>query len=263
MLEVTINAGIGDIVHSHAMLEAERKAGTTFRIALDHKALHAVRNPAHSEFADRLVRFVFREPSYEIVPQTGPGATPQQLASAGVAMASPDMRTLLPLPETVRPQPFVAVATKVRGWMIGNYLTIRDRFLQQLELIAKRMPLVIVGERVLTETPEYRHHGRGFAYSIYEDLRLLPCIDTTFPEYGTVPAQWDQFRRDCTTMYHADRTIVLGTGGNASMAMACGRALCLIQNTEMEGYLRAMPPDERITLCESPAEYLKELTRVA
>lgn len=262
-LEVCINAGIGDIVHSHAMLEAERAKGGTFAVALDHRALHQVRNASHSEFADRLAGFVFREPGYEIVPQSRPGATPQQLAAAGIDMAVPDLRATLPLPETVRPQPFVAVCTKVRGWMIGNYLAIRDRFLRQLERIAERMPLVLVGERALSETPEYRHHGRGFAYSIYEDLRLLNCIDTTFPEYGRVPAQWDQFRRDCTTMFHADRVIVLGTGGNCSMAMACGRPLCLIENTEMESYFRAMPADERIAICESPAEYLEELSRVA
>jgi hypothetical protein len=262
VLEVTINAGIGDIVHSHAMLEAERAKVGTFAVALDHRALHLVRNASHSEFADRLAGFVFREPGYEIVPQSRPGAAPQQLAAAGLPMATPDLRAVLPLPETVRAEPYVAVCTKVRGWMIGNYLAIRDRFLKQLERIGKRMPLVLVGERVLTETPEYRHHGRGFAYSIYEDLRLLPCIDTTFPEYGNVPAQWDQFRRDCTTMYHAERVIVLGTGGNCSMAMACGRPLCLIENTEMETYFRAMPPDERITLCETPAQYLEELARV-
>jgi len=263
VLDVIINAGIGDIVHSHAMLEAERARYGKIRLALDHAGLHGARNASHSEFADQLARHVFSDPAYEIVPQQHRGATPQMLQQAGLAMATPDMRAVLPLKDAPKPPPFVAVTTKVRGWRLDNYLAIRGQFLSALSQIAKRLPLVLVGERVLTETREYEAHGRGFAYSLYKDLRKLPCIDTTFQEYGNVPAQWDQFRVDCTTMHHAERVIVLGTGGNCSMAMACGRPLCLIQHAEMETYFRAMPPDERITLCETPAQYLEEIARVA
>jgi hypothetical protein len=62
-------------------------------------------------------------------------------------------------------------------------------------------------------------------------------------------------------MHHAERVIVLGTGGNCSMAMACGRVLCLTDSTEMGTYFHAMPADERVTLCESADEYLEEMTR--
>ena len=261
MLDVTINAGIGDIIHSHAMLEAERARHDTIRVAVDHVGLHSARNPSHSEFADRLTRHVFSHPAYEIVPQQVHGATPQIFQEAGMAMATPDLRTVLPLDAPKPAQPFVAVATKIRGWRVQHYMAIRERFLSQLAVLAKRMPLVLVGERVLTETPEYHGHGRGFAYSIYEDLRALPCIDTTFQSYGHEPAQWDQFRVDCTTMHHAERVIVLGTGGNCSMAMACGRVLCLTDSTEMGTYFHAMPANERVTLCESADEYLEEMTR--
>jgi len=255
VLDVTINAGIGDIIHSHAMLEAEKDK---VRVAVDHTGLHEARNPSHSEFADLLTRFVFYGPQYEIVPQRLRGATPQALRDAGVAMAAPDLRTVLPIAGVpAPPTPFVAVATKVRGWLMDRYLAFRDRFLSELERIAERMPVVLTGERVLTKTPEYQARGRGFAYSIYEDLRALPCIDATFAEYGATPAQWDQFRIDCTTMAHARLVVVLGTGGNCSMAMACCRRMvCLTDQTEMGEYFHAMPADERIRLCESDEAYL-------
>jgi hypothetical protein len=256
LLDVTINAGIGDIIHCHAMLEAEQDAA---RVAVNHTGLHEARNPRHSEFADLLTQFVFYGPSFQIVPQMhSGGATPQALRAAGVAMAAPDLRGVLPIPGVpAPPTPFVAVATKVRGWRVERYLAIRERFLAELERIAERMPVVLVGERVLTKTPEYHGHGEGFAYSIYEDLRGLPCIDATFASYGQEPAQWDQFRIDCTTMAHARLVVVLGTGGNCSMAMACGqRMVCLTDQTEMGEYFHAMPADERIRLCESDEAYL-------
>lgn len=262
MIDVTINAGIGDIIHSFAMLEAERARHDKIRLAVNHAGLHGARNVTHSPFADQLTGHLFADRCYEIVPQANDGNTPQQLHDAGIAMATPDLRDVLPLAGTPKPRPYVAVATKIRGWLRPNWLAIRERFLSQLGDLAERLPLVLVGERVLTETPEYIGHGPEFAYCIYDDLRLLPCIDTTFPAYGNEPAQWHQFRIDCTTMAHAELVVVLGTGGNCSMAMACGRRmLCLTQNTEMGGYFHAMPADERIELCESPVKYLEELAR--
>jgi hypothetical protein len=259
VLDVTINAGIGDIIHCHAMLEAERDK---VRLAVNHAGLHEARNPRHSDFADLLARCVFYGPQYEIVPQEVPaGGTPQALRAAGIAMATPDLRAVLPIAGvSAPPTPFVAVATKVRGWQVDRYAAIRDRFLSRLAAVAERVPLVLIGERVLTETPEYRGHGNGFAYSIYEDLRMLPCIDTTFATYGKEPARWDQFRIDCTTMAHASLVVVLGTGGNCSMAMACARRMvCLTDETEMGEYFHAMPADERIRLCPTDEEYLEEI----
>jgi hypothetical protein len=261
VLSVTINAGIGDIVHSFAMLEAARARHSEIQVAVDHVGLAGARNASHNDFAHQLATHVFSDPAYTIVPQQTAGATPESLQQQGLPMAVPDLRDVLPLPGTPKPKPYVAVTTKVRGWRIQNYLAIRGQFLWRLALLAERLPLVLVGERVLTETPEYHGHGRGFAYSIYEDLRLLPCIDATFQAYGNEPCQWDQFRVDCTTMHHAELVVVLGTGGNCSMAMACGRVLCLTQNTEMETYFHDMPADDRITLCRSPDQYLEELSR--
>jgi len=261
-LAVTINAGIGDIIHSHAMLEAEKDRFTEIAVAVDDDTLRKVRNESHSGFAERLVRFLFDSPPYVVVPQSSSGCTPQQLAQAGLAVAVPDLRTRLPIQGVgLPPEPFVAISTKVRSWRRAKYEQIRLEFLDKLTALAKRCTLVVIGERVLSLTPEYEGHGEGFAYSIYDDLMTVPCVDATFPEYGNAPAQWEQFRMDCTVMRNASRVITLGTGGNVSMAMACGRCLCLLQDTEMAGYFRAMPVDERITLCESPAEYLEEIGR--
>lgn len=261
-LEVCINAGIGDIIHSHAMLESAKPLVSEVALSVDGRALQSVRNASHTAFAGQLVQHLFDGPPYMLVPQRTDGMTPQQLAGAGLPIAVPDLRKRLPL-ESVgcSPEPFVAVSTKVRSWRREKYERIRLEFLDKLTALAGRVTLVAIGERVLSLTPEYQAHGDGFAYSIYDDLMTVPCVDATFPEYGHVPARWEQFRMDCTVMRNAERVITLGTGGNVSMAMACGRCLCLMQDTEMAGYFRAMPADERITLCESPAEYLEEIGR--
>ena len=261
-LTAVIHGGIGDLIHCHAMFEAAKGRFSDVEIIMDEHRLAEARNGAHVEFARRLLVTLFREPDYRIgSDERGEfrGMTPQALCRTGLAPVAPDLRRVLPAAGAEPTPPFVAVATKVRGWRRHRYDAIRESFLGLLGRIAKRVPLMLVGERVLSETPEYQGHGDDFAYSIYDDLARLPCIDNTFAEYGQRPAQWGQFRSDCTTMFYAERVITLGSGGNVSMAMACGKCLALIEQTEMEEFFAAMPAVSRITLCKSVGDYLAEL----
>lgn len=257
-LAVTINAGIGDIIHCHAMLEAEKNRYGQIDVSLNERGLVEARNSDHIPFARRLMSLLFCSPPYRIMRPEDEGLTPQQLCRHGFHPMPPDLRRVLPLAGEV-PPPFVAVSTKVRGWPRHEYEAMRETFLGLLEDISLRLPLVLIGEKVLSMVPDYVANHRGRVYSIYDDLSRLTCVDETFPEFGESPAQWDQFRRDCTAMYHAERVITLGSGGNVSMAMACGRCLAMIGGTEMGNFFESMPEVPRLTLCKSVSEYLMEL----
>ena len=257
-LAVTVNAGIGDLIHCHAMLEAEKHRYEQIDVSLNERGLVSARSPAHVPFARSLMSLLFCAPPYHIMRPEDEGLTPQQLCQHGFHPMSPDLRRVLPLAGAA-PPPFVAVSTKVRGWPRHEYEAMRESFLGLLEDISLRLPLVLVGERVLTMVPDYAWNHSDRVYSIYDDLSQLTCVDNTFPEFGEAPAQWDQFRSDCTTMYHAERVITLGSGGNVSMAMACGRCLAMIGGTEMGEFFESMPTVPRLTLCTSVDEYLGSL----
>lgn len=257
-LAVTINAGIGDLIHCHALLESQKHRYGQIDVSLNERGLVDARNADHIPFARRLMGLLFCDRPYRIMRPEADGLTPQQLCRHGFHPLPPDLRRVLPLAGESRP-PFVAVSTKVRGWPRHEYEAMRETFLGLLEDISLRLPIVLVGERVLSMTRDYVESHRGLVYSIYDDLSQLTCVDETFPEFGETPAQWDQFRRDCTTMYHAERVITLGSGGNVSMAMACGRCLAMIGGTEMGGFFESMPEVGRLTLCKSVSDYLAEL----
>lgn len=260
-LAVTVNAGIGDLIHCHAMLEAGKQGYERIEVSLNERGLVEARNTTHVEFARRLAALLFADPPFVLADEADPdgGLTPQQLCHHGFRPVAPDLRRVLPLAGAEPPAPFVAVSTKVRGWHRQEYEAMRATFLGLLQDISLRLPLVLVGEKVLTMVPDYVANHSGRVYSIYSDLIRLPCIDATFPEFGESPAQWDQFRSDCTTMHHAERVVTLGSGGNVSMAMACGKCLAMIGGTEMGGFFEAMPPVSRFTLCKSVSDYLAEL----
>jgi hypothetical protein len=255
---IVINGGIGDMILSRALLDAR---GEPVDVALDGLMLSLYRSQEHRAFAETLFSHLFQEPMYRRVDRPGNmiGVTPQQLvAMTGASPAMPDLRDTLTGGDRETGRGCVAVTTKVRGWGRQNYEAVRDEFLAAVRDVAAKRPLVLVGERQVGMTREYLTYEDGFVFSIYEDIAEFAAVDETVDELGVTPPQWSRFLADCDIMQNAEAVITLGSGGNVSMAAACGRrAVAMIANTEMGGYMAAIPPCDRVSLCLSWPEYLK------
>lgn len=261
-LEVTINGGIGDIIHSHAMLAEHRSRYSEIAVGLDRDSVAAARSPEYLPFADRLIESLFDEPPFVVRDLPGCGMTPQMLAAMGFPTVVPNVRKKLGLLGAASGR-YVAVTTKIRGWPRFRYAEIRERFLEIVGDIASVMPVVLVGEREIGRNAEYEHHGDDYIYSIYGDLAALPVVDQTVPELGSTPPTWKQFLADCRTLAGADRVLTLGSGGNVTMAIACGRAIVLAGGTEMGSYFLSMPTDRRVTFCTNAESYLAAAGSIA
>lgn len=258
-MHLTLNAGIGDIILSHAMIDRSPEP-ERLTVSLDDDAIERYRTPEYADFAYRLAETLFRAPRYDVVRGGAGGKTPQQL-SFYFNPAAPDCRSVLA--PNLTHSAYVAVTTKVRGWSRHEYEHIREDFLELLDQIALRLPLVLVGEREIGWNQEYDEHGRDRVFSIYNDLCQRTCIDYTVPELGRTPPDWDSFLTDCWTLAAAERVVTLGSGGNVTLAMAVGRPLVLAGGTEMSDFFMAMPPTRRIKMFSSPVDYLEALRDLA
>jgi hypothetical protein len=257
-MRLTINGGIGDLIHSHAMVEACEHE--QIEIGIEHTGVANARSLEYLRFADLLLAALCDEPRYKIVDGDGPGQTPQMLADAGLPIVMPDLRRKLDLPKPCRFR-HVVVTTKVRGWDRSKYLAIRDEFLRLLGELP--LPIVLVGERQIGWNDEYQCHGPDRIFSIYEDLAPLAAVDKTVPELGRTPPTWRQFLADMSMLADAQRVVTLGTGGNVSMAMSVGWPLVLAGETEMGDYFLAMPPDERVSVFDGAGDYLQGIRGIA
>lgn len=249
-MRLTLNAGIGDLILSRAMLTGPAE------VALDYQAIDHYRTPTYRPFAETLLQTLFQAPQFQIVESDEPGMTPQAIAGLGFQPAVPDLRGVIG--DEWRPEThYTVVTTKVRGWPRDRYQAIRSAFLARLEQLGR---IVLLGERTIGRNAEYAEHGDDKVYSIYEDLKPLASVNATVEELGSTPPQWDDFVADCSMMAHADRVITLGSGGNVSMAMAfADKCLLHIGGTEMERLFAAMPPSDRVRMARSDAEYLEAM----
>jgi hypothetical protein len=252
-LGIVMNAGIGDIILTHAMLG---QCSRPVRVGLCEKAICTARSADYRSFARSLFELLFAGDSYVIdYTLPGPGIDPTALA-AFLSPQSPDLREVLPDDGPAVQADYVVVLTKIRGWWRHRYEAIRPRLLAALKRVAAGRLLVLVGEREVGQNAEYRHHGANYIYSIHEDLAGIQCLDLTVPELGVTPPLLADFRRDCRVLRDAAAVVGLGSGGNTTMAQACGNWVANIDQTEMEAFLRLMPEDPRHRLCRSDEEFL-------
>lgn len=239
-MNIVLNAGIGDLLLSHAMLY-----GVDCAVSLSRPAVLRARDVCYLPFAIRLMTLLFGDRAVSVA--EAPGIDPIALLSAGFPARRPSLASVLPAGEPLVTGPYVAVTTKVRGLDRSRYEAMRPRLVSSLQSIAAVVTVVLVGEREVGENAEYRHHGKNRIYSIYEDLQQVPHIDLTVPELGHTPPSWDQFGLDCLHMRDAIGVVALGSGGNLTMALAVGRPVGFYAGTEMAEYLQWMPleHDER------------------
>ena len=234
-MRFVLNAGIGDLILCHAML-APLAATGRHSVCLSRRAIDDARSEAYLPFARRLMALLFD--GFELDGEADViGLDPLILMQIGFRPALPTLAHVLPAGRPVCERPYLAVSTKVRGLERARYDAISGRMLAALRGIARRVPLVLIGEREIGQNAEYRHHGESLVYSIYDDLKGLPCLDLTVPELGITPPSWRQFRQDCLTMREAAGVVALGSGGNVTMAISTGAPFGFIDGTEMSSYL--------------------------
>lgn len=234
-MRFVLNAGIGDLILCHAML-APLAASGRHSVCLSKRAIEDARSEAYLPFARRLMSLLFD--GFEIENEVDAiGLDPICLMGMGFRPTLPVLGDVLPAGESVCDLPYIAISTKVRGLARARYDAISERMLASLREISRGVPLVLIGEREIGRNAEYLHHGDNLVYSIYDDVRTLPCLDLTVPELGITPPSWVQFRQDCLTMREAAAVVALGSGGNVTMAMAVGAPWGFVEGTEISPYL--------------------------
>ena len=258
-MRFVLNAGIGDLIWCHAMLEPV--ASDRHTACLSMRAIRQARDERYLPFARRLLAMLFGGSGFDIAEEVDEnGLDPLTLCWIGFRPRVPALAGVLPAGERPTSEPYVAVTTKVRGLERRRYEAIRIRLIEALRAISRRHPIVLIGEREIGRNAEYEHHGGAMVYSIYEDVRWLPCIDLTVPELGSTPPAWDQFRADCMTMRHARGVVALGSGGNVAMAISTGAPFGFLVGTEMAPFLSRV---NGLPLHQTEEEFLAALEALA
>jgi hypothetical protein len=232
--KLKITSGIGDCITIRSQLLPLIKAGTQISISIDRSIIEKYRPDDKIEYYNFTYNFlkeIFSEENCKVThDQSYPFMTSLKLFSLGYHPRIINLQNALCNPINPCNYSYIAISTKVRD------LT-RNIFDQKKADIFKKInesenKIIILGEKEIIESKEYKIHGSNKIYSIYHDILNLiskeKIVDMTIDKIVT--PNIDLIKKDCTLMKFANDNFIFGIGGNLSLCRSVGPTRCYIHD---------------------------------
>jgi hypothetical protein len=227
ILEANICIGLGDIIHIKGQLEPFKHRFEQIKITFDQKIINDFRpDKEYRCFLDEIGHLFFSSPPYKLNVGSFVRKGQNQICEEyGLPFIRPNLKNILCqgyLLQTDRE--YIVLTTKHRFFTQSYWRTVCGRFWQIINKLSERYKIVILGERQVEKSKEYRIFGEEVVYSIYNDIMAnIPqnkIIDMTVPSLGITAPNLQRIRQDCLIMSEARAVVILGTGGAFCMATA-------------------------------------------
>jgi hypothetical protein len=235
-LAITVPIGLGDIIYLKAMLDAVKQRYSIIKIKFHREIIKAYGiDPAYHNFLDEIGPLFFSEPPYVITTEEG-------IPFYGMVSICNDNRIPPLKPNLVHllckgtpldlNDEYIVLVTKVR-YLNRNLLDERIlEFWNVINQLSEKYKIVILGEKQLEESYDYREHnshGVDIIYSIYNSIveHVPPnkLMDKTIPALGRTSPKLSQIQQDCLIMNKAKFVVTLGVGGAFCMSTAVANTI--------------------------------------
>jgi hypothetical protein len=236
-LSISLNGGIGDVILSNNLIGSIKDQYNIINIGPNNDIMRKYRNNDH-KYYDFLLNFLslfFSDNKKYMIHKNNNFQRFSIIDNILVNTKIPDDGLYnikianklidLELPP-ISTDEYIVITTKVRGLPLYNlYIKIyKKQILETLKKCSKKYKIVIIGDRGLPTSIEYKTIGNQRVYCIYNDLiNELPqdrILDLTVNDtYIDVP-DITKLIQDCTYMNKAKAVITIGYGGNFILALA-------------------------------------------
>ncbi len=231
ILSISIPLGIGDLLHLYAALNSVKNCFSKIELAFYEPLFSSYRVdvPEYRIFLNELGRLLFSNSPFKIVPYNNQVFRNNSLLCEHdrILPIRPRLQHILCKNNTNTYGEYVTVFTKVRE-LSQSQFNLKE-FLDTLKTVSARYKILILGEKEVEYNPEYTHLTKDGVYSLYQDyISALPAdriIDLTVPKLGITPPDITKLLNDCSIMNQAKHNIVLGIGGNFSLAISIGNVI--------------------------------------
>lgn len=220
---ITLKLGIGDILLYWAAFEKIKHKYESIYIdanfgIIDH---FCGGSENYRIFVIDLIKMLFNDPKYKLFTGAGyPGYEFSDLANHGIYPVLPNIRKFLG--NSVINGEYIVITTKARQLYREKFNNVKDKLIENLKRLSERYKIIIMGERVVPDTPEYLAvGGQQWNYSIYDQLVGLDnVVDLTEAQISFNEISLDKMLKDASIMAGATGLISFGCGGNLIIGTA-------------------------------------------
>jgi len=241
ILETYTCIGLGDLICIKGQTDPFKHQFDQMKITYDPGIINVYKSgdTKYMNFLDEIGRLFFSEHPYVLVKDPsntksvnwGRIKGQQGLCRAyGIPLVKPNLKHLLCRGTVLNiDEEYIVITTKHRTFARSYFNKIGDRFWGTMRKLADRYRIVILGEKVVEASKEYREHGIENTYGIYDDIiKNIPAdriLDLTVPALGITCPNLQQIQQDCMTMNEAKFVVMLGIGGAFCMATAVANTI--------------------------------------
>jgi hypothetical protein len=235
IIESNIVLGIGDLIYLRAMFEANKQKFSTIKLSYDRKILNTYRSndSEYLNFLNEIGDLFFPRPYYQLI--AGQRWTlrwpPKFQQDYGINMVIPQLQDLLCRGILLNlSEEYIVITTKIRDMEKTHYQqNIAPQLWSIMRHLSNKYKIVVMGERSVEMSAEYREHGTHKIYSIYEDIMSnIPqhrILDLSIPALGITVPNLRRLQQDCLIMNDAKFVCSLGIGGNVILSVATANTI--------------------------------------
>ena len=235
--KVTINMGIGDMIHARGILDAQKQNFKNVYISPNMNSYTTARQPKpeHIQFTQKLFEYLFKDPYYIIHPPNSPFPQRSEFlfhSLDNLPLIKPELSDELCEGKRLNIGKYIVISTRVRDIPRKEYNElIKPRFLEILKLLSDEYKIVLIGERHLVK---YLEHdillNRDTMFLLYDDIINNisddKIIDLTFDNVDELhDDHFTRLKQECLYMRNAVWNITFGIGGSFCMATAVGNVV--------------------------------------
>jgi len=267
---VRIPIGIGDLIYIRGLLDLAKDRFGRINISPNLNLLNE--RAQYEPFLMELMEMLFKPPFYNITrDQSYPFKSIVDMwKQLKLKPRRPNMAQILcegELPKNLRSGKYIVINTKVRAFNKNAYRAISPRLIQILRSVSK-YKIVLLGEREIEFTGEYRHIGHKNIYCIYNDLiaHLSPnkIVDLTIPKLGISPPNMKKFKSDCNIMRHAHKVIQIGGGGSFCVSSTLSNLICIISYSSLPFFAEVFRHNEykNVLVVNNSRQFLEAIREI-
>ncbi len=235
-----VRIGIGDIIIYRSLFLRMIELGlcTHINVYPDYRGLYW-RSEKYKSFVEQLCKIFFPESCFTVKLEDREGISKgwNDFFNETGSCKKLDCSQILGLSDAIS-KPYICISTKIRGIPFDTYKKWNESISLTLSRLAKKYEIVLTGEKIVENNPEYAIHNKTTpqVYSIYQDLKhIFPkSLDETISQLGITPPTLEKFLFDCRLMHRAKCTINFGFGGNVFLSSAIGTTINLLEHLTSE-----------------------------
>ncbi len=268
---VKIPIGIGDLVYIKGLLDLTKDRFSCINISPNMALFNG--RPKYKPFVMELMGMLFKPPFYNItMDQSYPFKSIVDMwRQLKIKPRKPNVASILcegELPKGLHSGKYIVINTKVRALKKNAYRAFQPKLFKLLRSIGKHK-IVLLGEREIEFTNEYKNLGHKNIYCIYRDLvDYLPSnkiVDLTISKLGITPPNMKKFKHDCNIMHHAHRVIQIGGGGSFCVSSAISKLICIISYSSLPFFAEVFRYNEYkdVLVANNSREFLKAIEEIS